>query len=113
MEIEPADMTDARGDMNIRRIAGEPHAGEAVLHDVERFHHHRGKAWAAIARNDLSLERALGAENAAQPCEAVARMLDRGNRRRVADFRAMTGNRRAAAEPVGVHVDGDHDTRAQ
>jgi hypothetical protein len=35
VEIEPADMTDARGNMNVRRIAGEPHPGETVLHDVE------------------------------------------------------------------------------
>lgn len=65
MEIEPADMADARSDMNIRRIAREPHPGEAVLHDVKGFHHHRGKAWAAVAGNDLPLERAFGTEYSA------------------------------------------------
>src|SRR5215471_10075919 len=113
MEIEPADMADARSDMNIRRIAREPHPGEAVLHDVEGFHHHRGKAWAAIAGNDLPLERAFGAEYAAQPRETVAWMVERGDRRRVAGFRAMTGDRGAAAEPVGIHIDGNHDTGAE
>jgi hypothetical protein len=33
-------MTDVRGDVHVRRIAGEPHAGQAVLHDVERLDHH-------------------------------------------------------------------------
>ena len=65
MKIEPTDMADAGGDMHVRRIAGEPHSGEPVLHDVEGFHHYGGKAWTAVARNDLSLERALGAEHAA------------------------------------------------
>jgi hypothetical protein len=35
MEFEPTDVADARRDMNIGRIAGKPHASEAVLHDVE------------------------------------------------------------------------------
>jgi hypothetical protein len=35
MEIEPADVTDVRGDVHVGRIAGEPHAGQAVLHDVD------------------------------------------------------------------------------
>jgi hypothetical protein len=40
MEIEPADVTDVPGDLHVRRIAGEPRAGQAVLHDVERLDHH-------------------------------------------------------------------------
>jgi hypothetical protein len=35
MEVEEADMADARRDVDVGRIAGEPHAGEAILHDVE------------------------------------------------------------------------------
>ena len=35
MEVEKADMADARRDVDVRRVAGEPHAGEAILHDVE------------------------------------------------------------------------------
>ena len=35
MEIEKADMADARRDVDVRRVPGEPHAGEAILHDVE------------------------------------------------------------------------------
>ena len=44
MEIEKADMADARRDVDVGRIAGEPHAGEAILHDVERLDHDRREA---------------------------------------------------------------------
>src|SRR6266702_8510151 len=101
MKIEPADVADARRDMDVRWIAGEPHAGEAVLHDVERFHHHRGKGRPAVARDDLPLERALGAEYAAEPREAVARVLDGRNRRSIVQGRAVACNRGAAAKAVG------------
>ena len=50
MEIEPADVADMRRDVHVRRIAGKPHAGEAVLHDVERFDHDGRKARPRVGR---------------------------------------------------------------
>src|SRR4051794_26920184 len=47
VEIEPTDLTDARRDQQIRWIAGEPRAGDAILHDVESIDHDRGDAWPA------------------------------------------------------------------
>ena len=35
VKIKPADMSDARRNVHVGWVAGEPHAGEAVLHDVE------------------------------------------------------------------------------
>ena len=39
MEIEPADAAKPRADQHIGRIAGEPRARDAVLHDVEGLDH--------------------------------------------------------------------------
>ena len=56
-------MADARRDMDVGRIAGEPHAGKAILHDVEGLDHDRRETRSCRAGNDLTLERALGAEH--------------------------------------------------
>src|SRR6516225_12210397 len=113
MKIEPTDMTDTRRNMHVRRIAGEPHAGKAILHDVERFHHYRGEARPAVARDDLPLERAFGREHAAQPREAVAGMFSRLGWWSVGQGGAVARDRGATAEPVGIHVDGDDDPGAE
>lgn len=35
VKIQPADMSDPRRNVHVRRVAGQSHAGEPVLHDVE------------------------------------------------------------------------------
>ena len=60
MEIEPADLADAGRDQQIRRIAGEPRPGDAVLHDVESIDHHRGYARPCSGAEKLALDGALG-----------------------------------------------------
>ena len=66
----------------------------------------------ASPRDDLALERAFGAEYAAQSGEAVARLgpARREARRRVG---AVARDGGAAAETVGLHIDGDDDARAK
>jgi hypothetical protein len=45
------------GNVHVRRIAGEPHAGQAVLHDVERLDHHDTLA-GSVAHRTRSLRAA-------------------------------------------------------
>ena len=66
VEVEPADVTDARRDQDVGRIAGKARPRDAVLHDVEGVHHHGRNAGTAAAADELALERALGAEQGAQ-----------------------------------------------
>ena len=62
VKIEPADLADAGRDQQIRRIAGKPGAGDAVLHDVEGVDHHGGDAGPSAAAEELALHGALGGE---------------------------------------------------
>jgi hypothetical protein len=39
VEIQPADLADPGRNQKVRRIAGQPGAGDPVLHDVEGIHH--------------------------------------------------------------------------
>ena len=79
VEIEPADLADAGRDQQIRRIAGKPRAGDAVLHDVEGVDHDGGNARSSAAAEELALHGALGGEELA---EAALRRLGFGQRRR-------------------------------
>jgi len=69
VEIEPADLADAGRDQEVRRIAGEPRAGDAVLHDVEGIDHYRGDAGASAAAEKFALDGTLGRK---QPAKAAA-----------------------------------------
>ena len=69
-----------RIDRNVRRIAGQPRARDAVLHHVEGVHHHRREAGAAGIAEELPLERAFGAEEGADPVGRL-RQFDRLHRR--------------------------------
>ena len=71
MEIEPADAADARRDQHVRRIAGETRARDAVLHDVERFHHDSRQTRPHVVADELTPQRALGGE---QVTEAAPRL---------------------------------------
>ena len=62
MEIEPADVAEPRADQDVRRIAGEPRARDAVLHDVEGLDHHGRNAGPAAAA-----ERIAGASACSPP----------------------------------------------
>src|SRR5690348_15550274 len=68
MEVEPADLADTWVDQEVRRVAGEARAGDAVLHDVEGIDHHRGDAGPAAAAKKLALHGSFGRE---QPAEAA------------------------------------------
>ena len=35
MKVEPADVADARRDVHVGWVTGKPHAGEAILHNIE------------------------------------------------------------------------------
>ena len=107
MEIEPADVTDARADHDVRRIAGEPRPRDAVLHDVEGVDHHARNAGAAGAADELALERMLGAEHGAETAPLRRRF---GRRRGLGGF---AGHDHAAAENVGAEIDRDDETRAE
>ena len=39
MELEKSHLAELRRDHDVRRIAGEPRSGDAVLHDIERVNH--------------------------------------------------------------------------
>ena len=46
--------------IDVGRIAGQPRAGDAVLHDVEGFHHHARDAGAVVgAAEQLALQQLL------------------------------------------------------
>src|SRR5664279_243963 len=68
VEIEPADLADARRDQQVRRIAGKAGAGDAVLHDVEGIDHDAGNARSTAAAEELPLHGALDRK---QPAEAA------------------------------------------
>src|SRR6202042_817768 len=68
VEIEPADLTDAGRDQQIRRIAGQARAGDAVLHDVEGIDHDGRDARPSAPAEKLALHGTLGRE---QPAEAA------------------------------------------
>src|SRR6185312_3671611 len=62
VKVEPADLADAGRDQQVWRIAGQPCAGDAVLHDVEGIDHDRGDARSSTAAEELTLHGALGGE---------------------------------------------------
>ena len=72
MEIEPADAAEPRADQHVGRIAGKARAGDAILHDVEGFHHHGRNAGPAAPSEKLPAQRVLAAEQAAQARSASA-----------------------------------------
>ena len=108
MEFEPADRAEPRADQHVGRIAGEPRAGDAVLHHVERFDHHGRNARAAAPPEELPAQRAFAAEEAAQPVR-LGRVLDGV----IAGVGAVIGNDSAAPEQIGIEIDRDHQPRAQ
>ena len=69
VKIEPADLPDAGRDQQVGRIAGQPRAGDAVLHDVEGIDHDRGNARPSAAAEELALHGALGGEELSE-CRA-------------------------------------------
>ena len=66
VEIEQPDAADARADQDVGRIAGEPRARDAVLHDVERLDHHGRQAGPARGPEQAALGRFLAAEQSEQ-----------------------------------------------
>ena len=67
MEVEQPDLSAARRDHDVGRIAGEARARHAVLHDVERIHHDARDIRAALVADQLPLEQEFRAEDAPQP----------------------------------------------
>src|SRR5260221_10015481 len=90
VKIEPTDRPQPRRYQHVRRVPGEPGAGDAILHHVEGLDHHARNARPFGCAEQLVLERSLLTEYRAQP---VARRLDRDI---VAFVGPMTGNRAAA-----------------
>src|SRR4051812_42222979 len=109
VEVEEADAAEARTDGHVGRVAGETRPGDAILHDVERFHHDGGETRAAVAAEELALDRLLGREHAAQPALRFWRVAGEI----VAVVGAMAGNGRATADQVGVEVDRHDDARSE
>ena len=102
-------LPDARADHDVGRIAREPRARDAILHDVERLDHHGRKPGPARGAEECGAWRSSRAPN--MP-----------NRPRLATSSSIGGSgfvgavirdRGAAAEQVGVDVDGDHQARAE
>src|SRR5690606_11016524 len=56
VEVEQADAAEHRIDDDVRWVAGEPRAGDPILHDVEGFHHDRGDAGTARRAYELTLD---------------------------------------------------------
>ncbi len=108
MEIEPANVAQPRADQHVGRIAGQPRAGDAVLHHVERFHHHGRNAGAAAPPEELPAQRAFAPKQAAQPVR-----FGRLGGRRFAVIRAVIGNDGAAPEQIGIDIDRDHQPGAE
>src|SRR6476620_53208 len=48
VKIEEPDATELRPDTDVGWIAGKPRAGDAVLGDIDRVHHHRRHARCAV-----------------------------------------------------------------
>ncbi len=63
--------------------------------------------------DQVALERAFGAEHAAQPGKAVARIAGWRDRVPVAGIGAVAGDGGAAAKAVGIEIDGDDNARAE
>ena len=82
VKIEPADLADAGRDQQVGRIAGQPRAGDAVLHDVEGIDHDRGDARPSAAAEELALHGALGGEEFA---DAAFRRLGFGHASGITD----------------------------
>src|SRR5262249_17934330 len=61
VEIEPADVAEARADHDVGGVAGQARASDAILHDVVGFDHHGRQAWPPGAADELALEQSLGA----------------------------------------------------
>ena len=113
VEIKPADLADARRDQQIRRIAGQPRAGDAVLHDVERVDHDRGNAGPAGTAEKFPLHGALGREQFSQARASAPPVRPRqgapsGNHRR-----AMGVDGGAMGEDIARHIGRDDDFGAE
>ena len=99
---------EPRADQHVGRIAGQPRARDAVLHDVEGFHHHGRNARAAAPAEELPAQRAFAAEQAAQPVR-LGRVLGGV----VAVVGAVIGDDGAAPEQIGIEIDRDHQPGAE
>ena len=110
MEVDQADAAEPRIDAHVGRIAGEPRARDAILHDVEGLHHHGGEARAGRGAEELTLERSSRPEHRAQT--ALLRARSRNTSSSLSS-EPWLGDGRAAADQVGVEVDGDDHARAE
>src|SRR5688572_1021921 len=105
MEVEPANGSQSRINRNVRRVAGQPGARDAILHYIEGVHHHRRETRAASLSEELSLERAFGAEEGADPVGRLRQF----DRLIVTGIGAVADDGDAAAKLIGIEVDGyDH-----
>src|SRR5262245_14822535 len=107
MEIEPANTAEPGADQDIRRIAGKARPCDAVLHDIEGFHHHGRQPGPAAAPEELPAQRPLAAEH---PAKAVDL---RELRSDLVFVGTMICDDRATAEQVGIEIDRDHQSRAE
>ena len=110
VEIEPADLTDPRRNQQVRRITGEPRAGDAVLHDVEGIDHHRRDAGASATAEKLALHGTLGREEFAKAAPRRGN-LDGGLRR--SRSCAMGVDRHGVRKHVAREIGGDDDFRSE
>src|SRR5262249_15534629 len=103
MEVEEIDAAEPRTDHDVGRIAGKAGAGDAVLHDLERFNHHGRQGGPVGCTKKLAADEPVGAEDAAPA--AVEFILHAP--RVIGGIRAMILDDGAASEIVSIEVDGD------
>ena len=108
MEIEPADRAEPRADQHVGRIAGQPRAGDAVLHHVERFHHHGRNAGAAAPPEKLPAQERSPLNRPRSPFDLAG-----SSGRRFAVVGAVIGDDGAAPEQIGIEIDRDHQAGAE
>src|SRR6476660_6851718 len=108
MEVEQADAAHLWRDGDVRWVAGEPRAGDAVLGDVDRIHHHRRYAGRAIA---LPEDLAVKQMNGGTAILAGEFGLFRRHGKFGEDFLVMDDT--APVDRVTAQIDGDDDAGAE
>src|SRR5689334_6356510 len=102
MKIEPADVAEPWTDQDVGRIAREPRSGDAILHDIVGFDHHRGQAGTSRSPKNLPFHETLYAD-ALAPVEFDCRFVG------LVLVEAVARNCAAAAEKIRIEVDrNDH-----
>src|SRR5262249_40251858 len=109
VEVEQINTPEPRTYHNVGRIAGKTRAGNAVLHDLERFDHNGREPRAVRRPEKFTMKQPIGAKDAAPA--AVEFMLRAP--RIVLGIGTVVLDGCAAAEIVCVEVDGDDEPGAE